>query len=644
MSVQKPKPGIPARAVLIGLALIPLNCYWVTVVEVRWFSMDGSCLPLFVTPVFLLLLVTVLSLLAGLVRASWRLSQADLLTIYIMLVVSVTLAGHDTMQNMFGLITHPAWYVHQHPELKWQQTFFQFLPRHLLVWDTGSLKGFYQGDSSMYSWRVLRPWAVPLAWWGLFFSVLVGTLLCINLLVRKQWTERERLSFPIIQLPIAMTEQGGTGAFFRSGLMWIGFSAAMAIGILNGLHQMYPIVPFLAVRYGEINPQFSTPPWSAAGGFPMSFYPFAIGLAYFLPLDLAFSCWFFYVLRKFQQVGGAALGWQRFQDFPYINEQASGAWIALALLAIWGLRHSLAEVIAAVRGRTPGDPAEAARCRTALAGLAAGLTFIFIFWYQAGMSPWVLCLFFGIYFLLALAMTRVRAEFGAPHEIYFVNPGWMMVSIFGTDVLGPRNLTQMSMLHWLNRCYRNHPMPNQLEAFKMGEGRGLSARRIVAIMMLATFVSLLATYWANLHEGYTEGAEAKSVGFKNWTGGEAFGRLQSWIEFGQKVEGPRTTAMWVGFFVTLFFGLLRSRYTWWWFHPTGYALGMSYAMDYFWFAFCVSWMIKLLLVRYGGMRLHRRAIPFFLGLILGDYTIGSFWAALGPLRGFRTYKIFIGGW
>jgi len=643
MRAHTPQTKTSARAILIGLALIPLNCYWVTVVEVRWYSMDGSCLPLFVTPVFLLLMVTALSIAAGRVRASWRLAQAELLTIYIMLVISETLCGHDTMQNLFGLVTHPAWYVSKNPELKWPQSFFQFLPKHLIVWDVDALAGFYEGNSNPWSWNVLKHWVAPLAWWGLFFSVLVVMFLCINLLVRKHWTEQERLSFPIIQLPLAMTE-GGAGSFFRSRLMWIGFSVAMAIGVLNGVHQLYPAVPFLAIRYAEINPQFRTPPWNASGGFPMSLYPFAIGLAYFLPLDLAFSCWFFYVLRKFEFVGSAALGWDRFQDFPYINEQASGAWIALALLALWGLRHFLRELFSVVRGRAAAQPGEAARYRAALAGLVAGAAFIFWFWRSAGMSLWVLTLFFGIYFLLSLAMTRVRAEFGAPHEIYFVNPGWIMVSIFGTDVLGPRDLTLMSMMHWMNRCYRNHPMPNQLEAFKMGEGHGISAGRIVGIILLATFVSLVATYWANLHEGYSQGAEAKSVGFKNWAGGEAFGRLQSWIEFGQKVEGPRTTAMWVGFGGALLLGFLRSRYTWWWFHPAGYALGMSFAMDYFWFAFCVSWMIKLLLIRYGGMRLHRRAIPFFLGLILGDYTIGSLWAAYGPLRGFRTYKIFIAGW
>ena len=33
-------------------------------------------------------------------------------------------------------------------------------------------------------------------------------------------------------------------------------------------------------------------------------------------------------------------------------------------------------------------------------------------------------------------------------------------------------------------------------------------------------------------------------------------------------------------------------------------------------------LIKLLIVRYGGMKYHNAAVPFFLGLILGDYTMG----------------------
>ena len=48
-----------------------------------------------------------------------------------------------------------------------------------------------------------------------------------------------------------------------------------------------------------------------------------------------------------------------------------------------------------------------------------------------------------------------------------------------------------------------------------------------------------------------------------------------------------------------------------------------------------------MILRHGGLRLHRRVAPLFLGLILGDYVIGSIWAIIGPVSGLRTYKIFI---
>ena len=76
-------------------------------------------------------------------------------------------------------------------------------------------------------------------------------------------------------------------------------------------------------------------------------------------------------------------------------------------------------------------------------------------------------------------------------------------------------------------------------------------------------------------------------------------------------------------------------------HPAGYALAISFAMDYFWFAFFISWLIKFVLLRSGGLGTHRKAMPFFLGLILGDYVTGSIWAIIGPLTGVRMYRIFI---
>ena len=60
-----------------------------------------------------------------------------------------------------------------------------------------------------------------------------------------------------------------------------------------------------------------------------------------------------------------------------------------------------------------------------------------------------------------------------------------------------------------------------------------------------------------------------------------------------------------------------------------------------WFSIFLGWAAKLILLRLGGMRLYRRALPFFLGLILGDYVAGSIWAIYGPAMHMSTYKIFI---
>ena len=86
---------------------------------------------------------------------------------------------------------------------------------------------------------------------------------------------------------------------------------------------------------------------------------------------------------------------------------------------------------------------------------------------------------------------------------------------------------------------------------------------------------------------------------------------------------------------------MRMRFLWWPFHPAGYALAISFAMEYFWFTFLLAWLFKFLIMKQGGLQMHRRLAPLFLGLILGDYAIGSIWAIIGPSLGIRTYKIFI---
>ena len=106
------------------------------------------------------------------------------------------------------------------------------------------LKAYYEGDSTLYTAEHLREWLVPVLAWSSLILVVVLVMVCINVVIRKQWTENEKLTYPIIQLPLEMTSCG----FFRNRLLWLGFGVTGGVEILNGLSFLYPILPTIRLR------------------------------------------------------------------------------------------------------------------------------------------------------------------------------------------------------------------------------------------------------------------------------------------------------------------------------------------------------------------------------------------------------------
>jgi hypothetical protein len=77
-------------------------------------------------------------------------------------------------------------------------------------------------------------------------------------------------------------------------------------------------------------------------------------------------------------------------------------------------------------------------------------------------------------------------------------------------------------------------------------------------------------------------------------------------------------------------------------HPVGYVMGISPSeMSYIWCPMLVSWFLKFIVLRYGGLKGYRRAIPFFAGLVLGDYTMGCIWSIISATFNVVTYNM---GW
>jgi len=565
----------------------------------------------------------------------WALSQGELITIYVMLTLASALAGHDSLQLGIPDMSMPFWFATDGN--RWGPLMHHLMPEWLTVRDMDIIKPYYEGHSSLYVNGHWKAWIGPTFWWTTFILALGLVMICLNVLVRKQWTENERLSYPLITLPLALTEGGGESSFFRHNLLWVGLALGAGLDILNGIHALYPVVPGLAVRHEARNwgTLFTTFPWNYIGWLPVPFYPFIIALGFFLPQDLSFSIWFFYVFQKAERVVGAVWGAPNLS--PYLNGQSFGAWFAIFAYTAWLGRRYFAGIFQKIVWRNPlvDDSDEPMRYRTAAVGILAGLAFIFWFCLKARMTPAYTLAFFAIYLVLAVAITRVHAELGPPaHEMAGgMNAGNFLVMAFGTDTVGAQNLAMIPLFYWFTgRGYRTQVMPPMLDGLKMAERANVSPRGLGLAMALGVWVGGVAAYWATHHLYYIHGKnvmDAHNMGQLN--------QLAAWLDNPQDPDTGGMVAVGGGLLFTLFLILMRLKFLTWPFHPAGYALSMNFGVDYFWTCLVIAWALKSLVLRYGGYRLYRRLLPLMFGILIGEYCVGAFWSAWSVIAGYRTY-------
>lgn len=623
-AIQHARSAVTWRAIVVSLVLIPANVYWVTQMEAFRYSTHPTTVSLFFSAVFCLLLLAAFNQLLLRFAPRAALTQGELLLIYSLVCLASCVAGHDWVQVLMPVFSWPFWMAT--PENKWETLFNPDLPTWLTVQNMDVLKGFYQGGDTLYREEILRAWAGPVALWTLFICALMVVMLGINSIVRKQWLEGEHLACPLVNLPIEISDP--KPKLFTRKLFWIGFAVAAGIDTYNSFAFHYPVIPMIRIDWVDMAPAFKGRPWNAVGWTPRSFYPFIIGMGYLMPSDFLFSCWFFYIFWKAELVLSAAFGFDQIQEFPFANFQAFGAYALFGIHALYIGRGYLAQVWGRIiaPGREAGPSAsgrgadEALSYRGAAVVILIGL--VFLIWFSAaiGLQAWLGVLFFVIYFMLAVAITRMRAQFGTPvHDLHFTGPDQILTSAFGTRFFPKSDLVAFAMLYWFNRAYRNHPMPHQMEAMRMQERAGASKRRLALAVMLATVVAAIASFWVSLHLYYDLGARAKGRMFS----GESFVRLGGWLSAPRGPNWYAMGAIGVGGLFALFLQTMRMNFMWWPFHPLGFAISGSWQMNLVWMPLLIAWLLKSAITNYGGHKTYQTAAPIFLGLILGQFVVGS---------------------
>ncbi len=627
------------RSVLVGLMLTPVSVYYLLYMEQarRGVGPYPSTLSLFANCILFLLILVSLNKALGRLSPRSVFSQGELMVVYVMLVISTAIMSFDFVDTLLPMMTYP--FRNATPENDWKHLIWPYVPDWISVRDPVALEGWYEGGTSMYEWANLKPWLLPLGVWGVVILVMLFVMFCINTIVRQQWFESDKLQFPIVALPLQLTDP--SDRLLKSRLMWMGFGIAGSINLLNGLHHLFPTIPELSVKMVEISGNFVTSPWNAMGKTPISFFPFAIGFGFMLPLNTLFSCWFFYIAWRFVRIGGAMFGVTPGSGFPYMDQQALGAYYMIALFAVWAGRNHLKKVFKSAYLGTQDKGADQGPItyRTAVLGLVLGTLAITAFFHLIGIRAWVAAAAVFLYFVMALAIARVHAEFGPPsHELYNMGPENALVGALGSTAFTRSDLNGLSWFWWFNRAYDSQPIAYQLDGMKIAERSHISQRYMGIAMAVASVAAVVSGFWIYLYFSYQRGAEVGMSGVVHMYGSEAFNNhVTRWIETPTGPNVPSTLATVWGMLFAWFLYFATLRFSWWPFHPLGFAVSTSWTMGTLWFPMFIAWCAKVIVFKVGGLKTYRVALQFFLGLLLGDFVIGVLWPIVGWLLNVDVY-------
>lgn len=611
--------------------------------QVQWNLGYPTMLSLFFNVLFILFLLLLCNrILFSLIPRS-ALTQAELLFLFV--ILSISSASAQFVEYLIPLIAGPF-----HLASPASEEIFGLqspLARFLTVRESGALEDLSQGHSQPV--EHLRVWIVPFIGWTAFIVILLFTTLCLGALFYRHWVDAERLPFPIVQIPLQITEEGG-GTIFREPLFWLAFGFAGGLTCWNGLASWFPFIPPLPIKrqiladlrgYGL--------PLSVLGFEGILYYslhPFVVGLGYFLPLDLTFSVGMFYALQQGVRFCAATMGFAAEDPlFPHLDYQAFGAWMMLCGMAVWFVRAHLRQVW---RQAIFGERSTAIDSghdvplsyRRALLGMTGGVLLLYGFIVGLGMTFWAGAVFLFFYFALVTAMARARAELGPPAvDLSTTAPGTVMVVLFGGASLGPETLFVMALLYWLYLEYPWHPLGHQVEAFRIAERQRIHPRWMLKPLMVFALLGWAVSFYLVLQMDYTQGATtaAQPGQTQVWYAQHAYGNAQRWTYQMTSPDLMGIVAIGVGGLLTLLLTLARLRLVWWPLHPVGYALVGASTTTYLWLPLWMSCLFKGSILRYGGLRAFRRFQPLFLGLVMGEFVFGGFWAALSVLIGQRLY-------
>jgi len=500
----------------------------------------------------------------------------------------------------------------------------------------------------------LDQWAQPAVLWGSLILVLYLAVMAVMVILRRQWAEHERFGFPMLIFPRTLMEEetGPDGclrfAVFHRRSTWVGFGVAVFLILLRGLNH-YLDTPYLKTELDITKfVENHRPLLSFFRGFyphPFNLSLVILPIAFFIELELLGSILLCFLVCSlpFYLREDVFTSWRSVKDFPFVFQQHTGAYVALAVIALYAGRRHLLEVARRVvgLGGALDDREEAWSYRKATLVLALAVTFL-CFWMQyVGVGFWKGALYVAFLLACAISTARIRAECGAPWTYLTpYTPLIIFTALGGAHFFGI-DLFVIMIVSGGFLCSASYLMcaPTQVEMLQLGRVMQVSPRCLNRGMMLGAVGGLVFGGMFILSIAYGKGGmNIPYIG--DWAAQQAFQirivttevayqdqRFQKCQDekrpFGFDLKRPDAWALGISFAVTILLFAAKSLWVSFPLHPVGYILANTYFINMVWGSLLVALVIKFVALKAGGVMVIRNILrPFFVGMFVG--AVGSY--------------------
>lgn len=504
-----------------------------------------------------------------------------------------------------------------------------------------------------------RAWVSTLAFWLPLILVLWFSLFGLALVVHRQWSEHERLSYPlakIINAFIGQAPQAGEKGVLHDRRFWVAALIVVLFHLNNYLFAWFPgwiEVPrkfdFSAViqAYPSL---LEVVAWMPTLAEPTVYFS-VVAIGYLLSREISFSMGFGPYLYTMACVLLAKMGvFQAQSSNVNLKDHFFSAGAGLGLFGVvvfLGWHHYRRVFLRAFRFSRITDVHSYEKWGARL--FVSGLV-IFILMLRGVNVDWQIGTLVTLLLVVTfVVMSRVLAETG----LYYMQTQWspsaVIIILLGYPALGVQLATVLTLLLIvLHASPREAFMPFAVSGLKLLSDyrvRFSGATVAIAVAVCAGMgVAIVATLyfqyshgvnvadlWATLgvpRAAFLIGIEAKQA--IEAVGLATMDTPSGWSRFLHAAHEPfQWWTLAAGFSALLLFCVCRLRFSWWPFHPAMLLFFHTPHLAFFAPSFLLGGLLKLAVSKYGGAQFQSTLGVVALGLFAGEILAALFISVSG---------------